>query len=491
MSVDEPRSLLAILSGALRGRVEPQSDEEEQLERLVREYARQMRVRLRRQGGPTVEADRFARSKSRDALRGIRKERPRHLAKEVLVARYRPSPILDRLLARRPEDWVDIMRRDPKPRPASLSLTNFSFLTNPEETLLAFKRIGQIEGKELHATLNFEDPHCFDAGSFLVLAEIWPKMARIFNGGRMSHPIQKVLKATGVSHNNRMTMPAVEADRNYLIDGRHSDVWAFPLQRRRPALSSRSATVHLDPQAREVAADRFCAAVDEWLGVPEIDQELTIEGRGWLANIIGELLCNAERHSYLGSNDGDWSTTAFMVRREEDGLPVLKCYIAFLSVGRSFAESLQDAARDVREKLREYVERHRDCGRSADTLATVFALQDTITCDPAARESRSGGTGLQDVLDFVHQLGGTGKGAPNSRVTIVSGASCIALTNSYIPGVRRDEHRPRLQWCNVENSSEHPPELAVAFDLSEHFSGTLVSVAFTLDPEYLAASVES
>lgn len=452
----------------------------------MREYARQMRARLRKQSGDPLAADRFARRKSREALRGIRKERPRRIAKDILVARYRPSPILDMLVPNRRNGWVDIMRREQKPRPNALSLSNFSFLTNADETLRAFKNIGELEGRELSAVLNFNDPHCLDAGSFLVLAEVWPKMAPVFIGGRMERPIQKVLNATGVSRNNRMSMKAIEGDEELLIDGKHSDVWAFPLQRRRPALSSRSPTVHLDPQAREMATDRFCSAVNEWLGVPEIDQELTAVGRGWLGNIIGELLCNAERHSQPRSDDGDWSTTAFMVRRDGDDGPVLKCYIAFLSVGRSFSESLSDAAVDVRAKLSEYVARHSGCGISDETLATVFALQDTITCDPAARESRSGGTGLQDVLEFVDELGGRGPASNDARVTIVSGKSCIALTRSYIPGVRREALQPRLQWCNAPNSSDHPPDSDVVFDLSEHFAGTLVSVSFTLDPEYLA-----
>lgn len=376
------------------------------------------------------------------------------------------------------------MRRHRSRDVASVSLKNFSFLTNANETLQSFKKIAEIESSELHAVLNFEDNYCMDAGSFLVLAEIWPRMTPIFNGGRMDRPIQKVLSATGVSQNNRMSMVALENDRDA-----HADVWAFPLQRRRPALTSKSATLHLDPQAREVAAGRFCDAVDGWLGIPEIDQELTENGRGWLASIIGELLCNAERHSYADSNDGDWSTTAFMVRREENGVSLLKCYIAFLSVGRSFAESMTDAAQDIQESLATYQKRHAKSGLSAETLATVYALQDTITCDPAAREDRSGGTGLQDVLDFVNMLAGPAVG--DARVTIVSGKSCIELTAPYIPGKRRDHLQPRLQWCNEENTSELPPNSKVAYDLTEHFAGALVSVAFTLDPDYLAATVES
>jgi hypothetical protein len=462
---------------------------EDALDRWIREYASQMRARLRKGGRNRRQTDRFARDKSREALKGLRQQRPRRVDKDILVARYKPSPILDRLIPGRQNLWREIMRRRQKPRPYIISLERFSFLTNAEETLKAIRTIGEVEGRELKAVLNFDDAHCLDAGSFLVLAEIWPKLAPVFVGGRMARSIQKVLTATGVSDHTRMMMAAVNDNKH--AGGRQADVWAFPLQRRRPALSSKSGTVHLDPQTRERATDRFCDAINEWLGVPEVDRELTSAGRGWLGQIFGELLCNAERHSQPHSDDGDWSTTAFMVRRTENGTPVLKCFIAFLSVGRSFAETLLEAAPEIRKRLHEYTDLHKNCGRSRETLATVFALQDTITCDPVAREIGSGGTGLQDVLEFVDILAGDGEAAKDARVTILSGRSCIELTKPYIPGVRRANHAPRLQWCNPANTSEEPPDEAVAYDLSEHFAGSLVSVAFTLDPEYLATTVES
>lgn len=446
-----------------------------------------MRARLRRQAGDPIETERFARRKTREALRGLKAERPRQLTKDVLVARYRPSAILDRLIPDRRTRWTDIMRRNKRKRPIALSFKNFSFIAYPDETLQSLKMLGHVEAKELEAILNFEDGHCLDAGAYLVLAEIWPKMAPVILGGKMAKPIQKVLNATGVGQNNRMFLKAVVNDEEFLIEGKHSDVWAFSLQRRRAAGTTKSPTVHLEPQTREAVADRFCDAIDEWLGVPEIEQELTQSGRAWLAGVVGELLCNAERHSQPNSTDGDWATTGFMVKREEDGVQRLKCFFAFLSIGQTIAESMSDAAADIRQLLDDYLSRHKGSKQSKETLTTVFALQDTITCDPAARESRSGGTGLQDVLDFVSLL----SGEHDPRVTIVSGKSCISLKTPYIPGKRRGEFEPRLQWCNEPNTSEVPPDIEVAFDLAEHFAGTLVSVAFNLDPEYLRASVES
>jgi hypothetical protein len=424
-------------------------------------------------------------------MKRVRKTHRPVLDKDVMVARFRSSAILDALIPDRKDRWTGVLRRLEISPPPSITLKDFSFLHSPDRTLAALKEIGLIELSALEARLHFDDPYCLDAGAFLVLAEIWPQMTRIFRGGRMSRPIQKVLNATGVGRHNRMSLAAAERDEQFQAEGRHADVWAFPLQRRRPALSSQSSTVHLDPQTREEAADRFCDAVDEWLGVPEVNQELTGRGKARIGGIIGELLCNAERHSRAQSDDGDWSTTAFMVRRDEDGESLYRCYMAFLSVGRSISESMSDAAPDVRQRLGDYLRQHWASGVADDVLSTVFALQDTITCDPSAWAQRSGGTGLQDVLEFVDFLGGTSDPTPSTRVTIVSGGACIELRHPHLLGQRKAPNQPRLLWCNASNTSDLPPDPAIASSLSEHFAGTLVSVAFTLDPAYLATLVES
>lgn len=459
---------------------------------------RRVRLRVRRQAGAAganaaarIAVERFARATTRRLLKKVRRRPIPKIDKDVLVARYRPSPILDALVPSRREKWVGILRRPALRKVPALNLRNFNFLDEPAGTLQAIKKIGELEGVALQAFLHFEDDFCRDAGAYLVLAEIWPQMTRIFEGGRMKGPVQRVLNATGWGRHARMSLRAAENDVDFLYEGKHADVWAFPLQRRRRALSSRSATVHLDPQTREEATDRFCAAVDEWIGVPEINQELTDSGKGWIGGIIGELLCNAERHSHSNSDDGDWSTTAFMVRRTEEGQPVLRCYMAFLSVGRSFAESLSDAAPDIIEGLQGYLRKHWASGISAEILTTIYALQDTITCDPVAREDRSGGTGLQDVLEFVEFLAGPSRSSGDTRVTIVSGKACIRLRHPYLKGQRRESGQPRLLWCNQANSSDYPPDASVVDALPEHFAGTLVSVAFTLDPAYLALQVES
>ena len=454
---------------------------------LLRDLLRQKREMWQSgatdRGGSIAERrnrSRFARRKTQELLRQIRKRPGVLVNKPLLAAPFRSSPLLDGLLQNRRELWRSARTRMRPKVMTEIKLDVFSFLDDPEMTMRALKRIAQSECEDLEALINFPDGFCTDIAPYLVLSELWPTMAPVFRGGHMSVPTQKVIEAVGLRKALDMRLRGVTDLR---------DIWAFPLQRRRPADTSTSVDRYLEPQSREKVADRFCDAVDVWLGRPEIRRELTPEGRAWITSIIGELLDNAERHARPVTKDGDWSTAAFLARRNEGSETVYRCYMAFLSVGETIGESLRTCAPRVGRELDRYCNMHETLakrGQSRDTLRTLFALQDGVTRDDDDR----GGVGFQEVMQFVNELGGTPKQGHEPRITIVSGSSCITLKPPYILGQRRDDPSdPRVIWFNPENSPTVPPDRAHVFDLSERFGGTIISVAFTLDPDYLNAKV--
>ncbi len=427
---------------------------------------------------------RFARRKTQQLLRLIRKRPGVLLNKPLLAAPFRPSPLLDGLLQNRRELWRPARTRIRPKVMTEVRLDVFSFLDDPETTMQALKRIAQSECEDLEAQIHFPDGFCTDIAPYLVLSELWPSMAPVFRGGHMSVPTQKVVEAVGLRRALDIRLQGVT---------NLQDIWAFPLQRRRPADTSTSIDRDLEPQSREKVADRFCDAVDVWLGRPEIRRELTPEGRAWITSIIGELLDNAERHARPLTKDGDWSTAAFLARRVEGSETVYRCYMAFLSVGDTIGDSLRTCAPRVGQELERYCNMHETLtrrGQSRDTLRTLFALQDGVTRDAVADNDDRGGVGFQEVMQFVNELGGTSKQGHEPRITIVSGSSCITLRPPYILGHRKgDPSNPRVIWFNPENSPTVPPDRSHVFDLSERFSGTIISVAFTLDPDYLNAKV--
>lgn len=446
----------------------------------------QLRKRLRKgasSGKSNHSAhERFVRAKSRQVMKAYRRKRTPITEKSLLIAKCRPSAILDSLISSRHNRWVPLLKRQRLGTQARVSLKRFSFLSDPKGTMKAIKAVGEAELSAYSATLDFDDEHCLDIGAYLVLAECWPAMAAIYRGGRMMPPVQSVLKAVGLNRPLNMSLRFADAD----------NVWAFPLQRRRPAGTSRSLNVHLEPQRREKTTDGLVAAIDEWIGQPPLELELTEEGRAWIAMIAGELLDNAERHSHRGG-DGDWSIAAFMTRRDEeqDG-PSFSCHLAFLSVGETISESLKSAADEIAVPLKRYCAMHRSTGMSEEALRTVFALQDGVTRDPAAARERRGGTGFQEVLDLLNMLGSTSRVGRGPRAAILSGRTCIRLESPYIQGVRRKgDTSPRELWFNGVNAHTSPPDPNFVFELEEGLAGTLITMAFNLDPEYLRAPFES
>ena len=363
-----------------------------------------------------------------------------------------------------------------------LELGPLNFLDKPEETIRQFQRLAKIERSEVNAFLDFADQRCMDVGAYLVLAEIWPQMSPIFRGGVMSRAVQKVLSAMELDRDLGIGLSGV---RN------HQHVSAFPIARRRPSKTSTDPNRQLKPADREKMADKLVELVDDWLFIAAHEREadtvmeLNDQGKSLIGRMIGELLCNAERHSIAGSDDGDWSMSAFMAARPgKDGETRLYCYLAFLNAGQSIAESMATAPPEMIDRTGKYMELHAKRQFSQETLMTVLALQDTITSNSAAVEGHRGGTGLQDVLEFAAELGACAMPESEVRVTIVSGKSCIRLRNPILAG-KMDIRGRRVQWCNLENSAEAPPDPTVAFDLPAHFAGTLVSVGFTLDPQLI------
>lgn len=467
----------------------PEGASHEEMERRLREAMRQHRERLRRlalvgakNGTDRAGRNRYARAKTRKHFGIAYGQKPR-LAKELLTWRFRSSPLMDSLVPDREAKWIPPLRRDLSKFPA-LSLKNFSLVDNPADTLRMLREIVETEATACRALLHFEDDYCIDIGAYLALGEMWPAMASIYEGGKMKAPVQKALKAVGLGQHLGIRLGGAKNT---------NGIWAYTLQRRRPRNTSASPSMLLEPQRREKVADGLCEAINKWLDLPEIERELSVAGRVWITSIVGELLDNAERHSAPETKDGDWATCAFMAARREGTETFYRCYIAFLSVGATISESLATASPQMQQYLEQTVERQMRRGQapSVETLRTLFAFQDGVTRDQAAEEGRRGGLGLQEVLHFVNLLGGTTKPGCEPRITVISGQACIQLRNPYINGKRMKPNGGRELWCNPQNSHLLPPDMNFVYDLPERFGGTIISIAFTLDPEYLNGAVES
>lgn len=406
----------------------------------------------------------------------------------VLLRKFKPSKILDYLYPGRATDgqWLPLRDRSTN-ETRQIDLKDFSFLKDPVGTLKGLEEICRAEAECLDVKINFKDSHCLDVTPFMLLVEAWSDMAPVFSGGEMDIPMQKVLSAVGIEDALNVTFRGISS---------YSDVWAFPLMRRRKPGATTSISRYFDTPTRDVAADRFVDAIDEWLGRPEILLELTGEGRGRIKNMLVEVLENAERHSDGERRDGSWSVSGFLARREEEpGVHVYRASIGILSIGDTFSESLRRALPNQQADLDSYVAAAQAQGasQSEDTLRTLAALQDGVTSVPEADRDGRGGIGLMEMLDLVSLLGQTDHGQNAPEVCIISGGSCVHLKSPYEKGtpVVVGARNLRLQWFNHQNSSKEPPDRAYVFDLERPLPGTAISISFTLDSTQLRNVFES
>lgn len=373
-----------------------------------------------------------------------------------------------------------------------VDLESFSFLDAPNETLAGLARIAEAECTAYRLFVDFDDEYILDIGSFLAFYDLWPAIRHMTIGGNMKKPVQRVLKSMGIDADAQVKFNAVRSEE----ENRNPDIWAMPVQRRRPIERTRQKSEFLPPQTADKAANRFGELVNAWLSADEFSMELTDEGIGNLKSIIGELLCNSERHSRDDGAEGEWAMAAFMARRvQDDGSTAYVCRVSVLNLGRSIAASFAHAHPKLVTVMDDYAAAHANRHQSPDTLRTVFALQDMVTCDPEAFEARDGGTGLQSAIEFFHELGQQGEAVIDPRMTIVSGNSCIMLKDDYVVGKRPPSPdgriMPRQLWFNKDNTKEMRPDSDYVFDLNGHFGGTLVTMGFTLDLNFLRSLLEN
>lgn len=462
-------------------------------EALLRDAMRQTRKRLRRgrnislKGAATKkQRDRFARRKARELkarVTGQPAYRLDIIDKARLAGHYQSNTILESIHKGRKKDWLPISKRVRILPYPSISIKNFSFLDSPDQTLEIFEKLSRMEAQEISANIHFDDDYIEDIGSFLVLSEIWPAIRSFAEGGRMSVPIQRVLLEMGMGAELSIRLSAAEAE------SVRKDIWTMPVQRRTP-LRRRPSEALIVPQRSDIAASRFGDLVNQWLSVDNMEAELTPKGLSKLKGIFGELLDNAVRHSQPGAIDGSWSMAAFMAKRETDSGAQFICRIAVLSPGQAIADTFKGAPTKIQEFASMYADRHANSQQSPDTLKTLLALQDMITTDPAAFAEEGGGTGLMETVGFFNALAALDSPSLAPKMTIVSGSSCIRLRPPYIvgqtdPAWNKESAPPRQLWCNGANSRNERPDAEYVFDLKSYLAGTLITMGFTLDTEWI------
>ena len=398
---------------------------------------------------------------------------------DVLLYRPRADLLRDTLSPNFTKNYRSIIKRIKDRSTASIDLREFSFSRNPKGTLEKIREVARKSAVCTDIRLNFRDDKCDDVAPYMVLAHLLKSLPPVFSGGVINREVTAVVQSVGLDR-------ALGIGR--ILGHRDSDdeILPFKMVRRAPPGYFGDKDHQLRPQYKELVADRFCQALEDWLAAS--GYELTDNGSLLIVSSITEALDNAERHGHPAIDDGmgDWTMAGFSRLKGDEGAERFDCSVSIVSVGSTISQSLVTAGPQVAKRIDSYVASQgplRDERR--DLLRTVMALQDGITRVSEASAARRGGVGLLTLVDFFAELGETDKRELDSVFTIISGTSCLRMTYPYRRGTVSESSGLRELWLNSENDANVSPDANHAFSLEDRFAGTILSACFSIDRDFL------
>jgi hypothetical protein len=211
--------------------------------------------------------------------------------------------------------------------------------------------------------------------------------------------------------------------------------------------------------------------------------QLLDEGASRLADLVTEVLGNSEEHG------GRWYAIGYYTQKkgEDRGM----CHIVLFDRGTTIYESMssESAAPEIKRRVSLLATRHLErgffgLGRAkpwdSQALWTLYALQQGVSSRLHQTASRGNGT-VEIIRAFSHF------GGPTRKMCILSGSSYIFFDERYDLESRPTENGETRQVMafNASNDLEQPPDGDYVYALPNKFSGTIVSLRFTLDKEYL------
>jgi hypothetical protein len=216
--------------------------------------------------------------------------------------------------------------------------------------------------------------------------------------------------------------------------------------------------------------------------------ELTRGGKRYFLRLMTEVLGNAEEHS----GKKDWYITSYIHRPTEKG--AWDCHLVIFNFGRSIAESLRELPADstLRKGIEAMLDQHAGWFGDAwneEALWTVYALQEGVS----RRNSQVGnvlgdsGHGTVQLIEAFQNLGQSDDPSKKPRMCILSGRIHVSFDGTYRMEEKMLEGGPRkIVAFNTTNDLTLPPDGQAVRVLKHTFPGTLISLRFYLDDEYLS-----
>ena len=359
--------------------------------------------------------------------------------------------------------------------------STFSFIDAPEETIETLRAIASASRKARGREVYLDQSGCTqidygaEAAAYAVTQAAYEGLGVAYVGWMPENDEQrKIAKATGLPQMHRGVPPPRPGafETLGLQHGGKGEYFAY----------------------KSCEAEVMASRLTDYLSrcFQRYGRRLTIEAEEVLLDLFGEVMGNTEDHGR-----GDWWVGAYLHDRNGQ---YGDCHLAILNFGRSIYETLQDlpANSSLRAELEKRARSHRGFfgnGYGEEQLWTLFAVQDGV--GRFFEEKKDRGRGLAVMVESFQTLGGIAPdGTPPRRdgpiLSVVSGRTALRfdqrhpLQKKMIRGAER-----RVVALNDGNDLDRPPDSRNVRRLRAYFPGTVISLRFDIDPEYLEQFAEA
>lgn len=121
-----------------------------------------------------------------------------------------------------------------------------------------------------------------------------------------------------------------------------------------------------------------------------------------------------------------------------------------------------------------------------EDLWTLYSLQEGVSRFKDTPEGIDRGQGTVHLIELFHKLGKRKSGEETPKMCLISGSTYILFDGKYQmqPTERRGEKRKIIAF-NKQNDLAKKPDSDYVKRFNGFFPGTLISMSFFLDKEYL------
>ena len=221
------------------------------------------------------------------------------------------------------------------------------------------------------------------------------------------------------------------------------------------------------------------------------DYELTTIGRNMISKMFGEVIDNCELH---GGEKSTWYVLGhFDMTEKRSG----EANLVIFNYGDTIYQQLisDSTTAETREKIDYMKRQHKsqyDKNWNEETMLTVFALQEGVSRlrDRNVEGNRKRGTGTIILLDTFYTLGGSSRDM-DPEFSITSGHTHILFDQRYklkdemidVPIWGKGKRRI-IAFNQNNNLFQKADEHNVSL-MDQYFPGTIISMKFYIDREYL------